>query len=121
MRGIVALVGGGAVSPAAVRRSMTKRDSFLLLLVPVLLLLLACSRHEVTRAEWERLDQPGKVLLVRSFIGGEQAMSSKGGRGGQYSQPPESYAAEIDRRYAAGDQRLVNDLWAEMSDPEQGE
>jgi hypothetical protein len=97
---------------------MKRPETFFLLLVPVLLLLLACSRHEVTRAEWERLDQPGKVLLVRSFIGGEQAMTSKGGRGGQYSLAPEVYAAEIDRLYAAGDQRLVNDLWAEMSDPD---
>lgn len=82
----------------------------------VLLGVTACSRHEVTREQWLDGSPRERELIVRSFMGGEQAAESKGGQGREYSRDPAFYREQIDRRYAAGDIRPVNDIWSELSD-----
>lgn len=86
------------------------------LLTILFLASLACSRHEVTREQWMRESAQDRDLIVRSFLGGEQAAQSKGGQGRTYSRPVSVYRQEIDRRFAAGDQRTVNEIWAELAD-----
>lgn len=91
---------------------------FLAVFVLFSILVAGCSRHEVTREQWMRYDAHERELIVRSFLGGEQAEDSKGGRGQRYTREPSFYLAEIDRRYAAGDERNVNEIWGELSDRE---
>lgn len=88
----------------------------LLFSIAVAGLLSACLRHEVTREQWLRGSAEDRELIVRSFLGGEQAAESKGGGGRAYSRTPSFYRQEIDRRYAAGDTRTVAAIWRELSD-----
>lgn len=82
----------------------------------IVLVFAACGRHEVSREHWMRSTPDERELIVRSFLGGEQAADSKGGSGEKYSRSPAFYRSEIDARYAAGDQRPVSELWQELSD-----
>lgn len=82
----------------------------------MLLLSLACNAHEVSRDEWTKMTPAEKDMVVRSLLGGEVAADAKGGFGDSYSKTPEYYRAEIDRRYAAGDDREVNEIWEELKD-----
>ena len=90
--------------------------SITLACVLLLLSAAACSRHEVTREQWLAGSAADRELIVRSFLGGEQAAESKGGGGRDYSRDPAFYRAAIDQRYASGDGRAVNEIWAELSD-----
>lgn len=82
----------------------------------LILVAAACSRHEVTREQWLAGTPRDRELIVRSFLGGEQAAASKGGQAREYSREPVFYREQIDRRYAAGDGRPVNEIWSELSD-----
>ena len=78
--------------------------------------LLSCGRHEVSREHWMRSSPSERELIVRSFLGGEQAADSKGGLGRRYSRAPAFYREQIDRRYAQGDTRPVSSIWPELAD-----
>jgi hypothetical protein len=82
----------------------------------ILLLLAGCGAHEVTKQEWSKMSATDKDMVVRSLIGGEAAANAKGGFGEKYTKSPDFYRAEIDRRYAAGDERSVNEVWGELKD-----
>jgi hypothetical protein len=87
-----------------------------LFVVLLLLLSLACSRDTITREQWLTKTNEQKTLIVRSMLGGENAAEAKGGQGEKYSKDADYYRAEIDRRYATGDQRNVNEIWNELKD-----
>lgn len=80
------------------------------------LTLLSCGRHEVSRDHWMGSTPEERELIVRSFLGGEQAADSKGGSGSRYSRTPGFYRTQIDRLYAAGDERPVSEIWEDLSD-----
>lgn len=80
-----------------------------------MVLLVACSRDTIDRAEWERMSREDRVLYVKSLIGAEQVKEAKGGGGRTYDRPAEVYMIEIDRAYARGEEREVPDVFAELS------
>ncbi len=86
-----------------------------LLVVSLLLLLAACSRDTIDRAEWQRMSSDDRVLYVRSLMGAEKVKDAKGGGGRAYDRPAEAYMNEINRAYARGEQRDVPQLFAELS------
>jgi hypothetical protein len=75
-------------------------------------LLAACSRGTVDRQQWQRMPQHDRVLYVKSLIGAERVKDAKGGGGMTYDRPAEVYVNEIDRAYARGEQRPVNEVFA---------
>ena len=79
-------------------------------------LTIGCSRNIITRDQWQTKTPEQKELIVRSMLGGEGAADAKGGNGHRYSHDVDYYRAEIDRRYAAGDQRNVTEIWKELRD-----
>lgn len=83
--------------------------------IAVLLLLVACSRDTIDRAEWARMSREDRVLYVRSLMGAERVKEAKGGGGRTYDRPAEVYMNEIDRAYARGEQREVPEVFAELS------
>lgn len=85
-------------------------------LLIVLLALVGCGSAEVSRAEWEAMDAAEKELVVQSLLGGEAAAAAKGGEARRFTQEPAAYVAEIDRRYAAGETRSVEQLWPQLAD-----
>ena len=79
-----------------------------------MLLMLACGRDTISRAEWERMSQHDRVLYVSSLIGAEKAKDAKGGGGREKTRPAEDYVKQIDDAYARGDQRAVPQVFAEL-------
>ena len=88
--------------------------AFLLFLLTTLTI--HCSRNIVTREQWMSKNREERLIVVQSFIGGEQAADAKGGNGGRYSKPPQYYLDAIDAAYARGDQHTVNEIWAGLQD-----
>lgn len=86
-----------------------------LILLSLLLVAGSCRRFEVSAAEWKRMSVADRELVVRSFVGGEQAADAKGGSGRRTPHPPEHYITEIDRRIAAGDERPIQQIWSEIA------
>ncbi len=80
----------------------------------LLLLVLGCQRFEVSADEWKRMSSTDRELVVQSLIGGQQAAGAKGGAGVAANQRPAYYVSEIDRKIARGDQRAIQEIWAEM-------
>lgn len=79
------------------------------------LLLLACGRGAVTRAEWQRMSATDRTLYVRSLLGAETVKERKGGRGHVFDRPAEEYVARIDAAYARGDRRTAEEIFAAMA------
>ncbi|HET7434939.1 MAG TPA: hypothetical protein VFN10_09540 [Thermoanaerobaculia bacterium] len=80
-----------------------------------LLLFLACaSPNEMDRAKWQSLSHDDRVLFVKTLIGAEQSKNAKGGGGLNYNEDAAVYAQRIDDAYARGDQRRVDEIFAEM-------
>ena len=95
---------------------MISKPKTLCAVLALSLLLFSCGAHEVTKQEWSKMSATEKDMVVRSLLGGETAADAKGGFGEKYSKTPDAYRAEIDRRYAAGEQRSVNEVWGELKD-----
>jgi hypothetical protein len=81
-----------------------------------MILLAACAPHALSREGWQQMRSREKELYVRTLIGHEQVLTSKGGRGHRYSSAPSIYVRRIDDRYAAGDMRSVEEIWSELAD-----
>lgn len=80
----------------------------------LLVIVAACSRDRISRADWQRMSQRDRVLYVSSLIGGEKAKDAKGGGGRTTTRPAEDYVKQIDEAYARGDQREVQQIFAEL-------
>ena len=81
------------------------------------LVLAACHGDAIARTRWEKMSHNDKVLAVRSMMGHQQVANSKGGAPvPNYSRTVEAYVAEIDAKYAAGDSRSANEIWASLAD-----
>jgi hypothetical protein len=79
------------------------------------LLVMACSRSTVDRAEWKRMSPSDRVLYVKSLIGAEQAQAAKGGATAQHQRAAEEYTTMIDQAYARGDEREVHEVFAGLA------
>ncbi len=73
--------------------------------------MLACARDTVSREEWRRLPREDRALYVKTLIAEEVAKDAKGERGRQKTRPAEEYVNEIDRAYASGDARNVEEIF----------
>ena len=85
--------------------------------VMVLLLLLACHRSNIDRAQWQSMPQNEKTLYVRTLLGHEKAKEAKGGNGRVYPRTADDYVKQIDDAYVHGDQRTVDAIFEEMGSP----
>lgn len=82
--------------------------------IALFVIVAACSRDTISRAQWERMSQQDRVLYVSSLIGGEKAKDAKGGGGRETTRPAEDYVKQIDAAYARGDRRAVPEIFAEL-------
>jgi predicted Fe-S protein YdhL (DUF1289 family) len=81
-------------------------------LAAIALLLLACARTHVDRAQWQRMSPGEKTLYVRSLLGHERAKESKGGAPVRHMRPAEEYVRDIDAAYVRGESRDVDAVFA---------
>jgi predicted Fe-S protein YdhL (DUF1289 family) len=84
------------------------------LLVFVALLVTACQRTNISRAQWQQMPQNEKTLYVRTLLGHEKSREAKGGNDLVFTKPAEEYVKRIDEAYARGDQRTVDAVFEEM-------
>ncbi|HEX3071335.1 MAG TPA: hypothetical protein VHX14_22415 [Thermoanaerobaculia bacterium] len=84
------------------------------LVVTIALLVLACQRTNISRAQWQAMPQNEKTLYVRTLLGHEKSREAKGGNDLVFAQSAEEYARRIDDAYARGDQRPVDAIFEEM-------
>lgn len=84
------------------------------LLAALLLLgIVACSRTNISRTQWQAMPAAKKVLYVRTLLGYEQAKAAKGGNDRHFPAAPEEYVKKIDAAYLRGDQRTVDAIFEE--------
>jgi predicted Fe-S protein YdhL (DUF1289 family) len=83
----------------------------------VILLLLACHRTNIDRAQWQSMSPIEKTLYVRTLLGHEKTKEAKGGNDRVFRLPAEEYVRRIDAAYANGDQRSVDLIFEEMGSP----
>lgn len=81
------------------------------LLVPALLLMLACARESISRDEWRTMPREDRVLYVKTLLAEEVAKDAKGQRGRVRQRPAEEYVNEIDRAYANGEKRNADEIF----------
>jgi hypothetical protein len=84
------------------------------LLVFVALLVTACQRTNISRAQWQQMPQNEKTLYVRTLLGHEKSREAKGGNDLVFPLPAGDYVVRIDQAYARGDQRTVDTIFEEM-------
>jgi predicted Fe-S protein YdhL (DUF1289 family) len=84
------------------------------LFIATLLLLLACNRTNIDRAEWQAMPANEKTFYVRTLLGHEKAKEAKGGNDRVFKQDAEDYVKRIDDAYARGDRRNVDTIFEEM-------
>jgi predicted Fe-S protein YdhL (DUF1289 family) len=82
-----------------------------------LVLLLACSRTNIPRTQWQSMSPNEKTLYARTLIGHEKTKAAKGGNDRVFNEPAEDYVKRIDETYARGDQRTVDAIFEEMGKP----
>jgi predicted Fe-S protein YdhL (DUF1289 family) len=85
--------------------------------IPALLLLvvLACSRTTIDRAEWQAMSHEDRVLYVKTLIAEEQAKEAKGGHGKRVTRPAEEYVTMMDAAYARGEQQQPEPLFGQLA------
>lgn len=76
-----------------------------------LTLALGCARDTISRDEWRRMPREDRELYVKTLIAEEIAKDAKGDRGRARRRPPEEYVNDIDRAYAGGDARNVEEIF----------
>jgi hypothetical protein len=84
------------------------------LLAAIALIILACQRTNISRAQWQQMPQNEKTLYVRTLLGHEKSREAKGGNDLVFTMPAEEYVKRIDEAYARGDQRTVDAVFEEM-------
>ncbi len=82
-----------------------------------LVLLLACNRTNINRAQWLAMSPSEKTLYVRTLLGHEQAKDAKGGNARVFTLTAADYVKRIDDAYKHGEQRGVDTIFEEMGRP----
>lgn len=77
----------------------------------VALLVLACAKPEVTRADWQAMKNDEKILYVESLLGAEKVKQRKEGKIRRATKEATEYVREIDAAYAGGDQRSPQQIF----------
>ena len=85
-------------------------------LAAALIVVVACAPHPLSRQSWQRMPAAEKELYVRTLLGHEQVLMRKGGRGHRYTSAPITYVRRIDERFAAGEERPVEEIWPQLAD-----
>jgi len=79
-----------------------------------LLLLLACHRTNIDRAQWQSMSANEKSLYVRTLLGHEKTKEAKGGNDRVFTRSIDAYVKDIDDAYARGDTRTVDAIFESM-------
>jgi predicted Fe-S protein YdhL (DUF1289 family) len=88
------------------------RHTFSLALLIVILL--ACHRTNIDRAQWQSMSANEKTLYVRTLLGHEKTKEAKGGNDRVFTRSIDEYVKGIDDAYARGDQRPVDMIFETM-------
>ncbi|HEV7570145.1 MAG TPA: hypothetical protein VGQ21_01485 [Thermoanaerobaculia bacterium] len=82
-----------------------------------LLLILACHRTNIDRAQWHSMSANEKSLYVRTLLGHEKTKEAKGGNDRVFTRSINDYVKGIDDAYARGDTRNVDAIFESMGSP----
>ena len=83
----------------------------------LILILLACRRTNIDRAQWQSMSANEKSLYVRTLLGHEKTKEAKGGNDRVFRRSIDDYVKRIDNAYARGDRRTVDVIFEEMGSP----
>ena len=97
-----------------VRLGTAEKMTRLLAVTTLLLLLLACHRTNIDRAQWQSMSPNEKTLYVRTLLGHEKTKEAKGGNDRVFTRSIDDYVKGIDDAYARGDQRPVDAIFETM-------
>jgi hypothetical protein len=80
----------------------------------LLLVILACHRTNIDRAQWQSMSANEKTLYVRTLLGHEKTKEAKGGNDRVFTGSVDEYVKRIDEAYAHGDTRTVDAIFETM-------
>jgi predicted Fe-S protein YdhL (DUF1289 family) len=80
----------------------------------LLIVILACHRTNIDRAQWQSMSANEKTLYVRTLLGHEKTKEAKGGNDRVFRRSVDEYVQAIDDAYAHGDQRTVDAIFETM-------
>src|SRR3954471_12668500 len=83
------------------------------------LLILACHRTNIDRAQWQSMSMNEKALYVRTLLGHEKTKEAKGGNDRVFTRSIDEYVKRIDDAYARGDTRTVDAIFETLGSPRQ--
>ena len=83
----------------------------------VALILIACHRTNIDRAQWQSMSANEKALYVRTLVGHEKTKDAKGGNDRVFTRSIGEYVKGIDDAYARGDTRSVDGIFETMGSP----
>jgi len=86
-------------------------------LAVLMVILLACHRTNIDRAQWQSMSANEKSLYVRTLLGHEKAKEAKGGNDRVFTRSIDEYVKDIDDAYAHGDTRTVDAIFESMGRP----
>ena len=76
------------------------------LCIAAALLLLACHRTNIDRAQWQSMSPNEKTLYVRTLLGHEKTKEAKGGNERVFTRPVDDYVRGIDAVGNRSERRL---------------
>ena len=82
-----------------------------------MLVILACHRTNIDRAQWQSMSANEKALYVRTLLGHEKTKDAKGGNDRVFTRSIDEYVKNIDDAYTRGDQRSVDAIFESMGSP----
>jgi predicted Fe-S protein YdhL (DUF1289 family) len=83
-------------------------------LAVLIVILLACHRTNIDRAQWQSMSANEKSLYVRTLLGHEKTKEAKGGNDRVFTRSIDDYVKGIDDAYALGDTRSVDAIFESM-------
>jgi hypothetical protein len=95
-------------------KSAVRRSKLQLMTALFLLLILACNRTNIDRAQWQSMSANEKSLYVRTLLGHEKTKEAKGGNDRVFRRSIDDYVKGIDDAYDRGDTRNVDAIFETM-------
>jgi predicted Fe-S protein YdhL (DUF1289 family) len=86
-------------------------------LAVLIVILLACHRTNIDRAQWQSMPANEKALYIRTLLGHEKTKAAKGGNDRAFTRSIDDYVKSIDNAYARGDTRTVDAIFETMGSP----
>jgi predicted Fe-S protein YdhL (DUF1289 family) len=83
----------------------------------LIVIILACHRTNIDRAQWQSMSANDKSLYVRTLLGHEKTKEAKGGNDRAFTRSIDDYVKGIDDAYARGDTRSVDAIFESMGSP----